>query len=216
MNHLQKLGGVAALLNATIYIMAFIIYGAILEYPVNPDATQKLTFLRDNELILSMTSFIIYVLFGVSLSVLVIALYKRLKEKAESISQITAIFGIVWITLVIAAGMIETIGLPAINKLGINEPDQALIIWKTITLIAEGIGGGNEIVGGIWLLLLSIAGLKSACLPKTLHYLGIFVGSIGMSTTYPAEILTEIFGLSQIVWFIWIGIAMQKNKKTLT
>jgi hypothetical protein len=215
MNNLQKLGSVSAFLEAIIYIVAFIIYGAILEYPINPDTTQKLAYLAENELILSMTSFIIYVLFGVFLSVLVLALHNRFKAKAELVSQVAGIFGIVWITLVIAAGMIETIGLPAINKLATNEPEQALIIWKTITLITEGIGGGNEIVGGIWLLLLSIAGLKSACLPKTLHYFGLFVGFIGMLTTYPAEIFTEIFGLSQIVWFIWIGVAMQKNKETL-
>jgi len=213
MNQLQKLGGIAALLEAIIYIVAFIIYGAILEYPTNPDTTQKLAFLRDNELILTMLSFIAYVLFGIFLSVLVLALYQRLKVKAELTSQIAGIFGIVWIALVIAAGMIETIGLPAINKLAINEPEQALTVWRTITLITEGIGGGNEIVGGFWVLLLSIAGLKSACLPKALHCLGLFVGSVGILTTYPAEVLTEIFGLSQIVWFIWIGIAMQKKKE---
>ncbi|MFT5758762.1 MAG: hypothetical protein ACI9LM_003510 [Alteromonadaceae bacterium] len=216
MNHLQKLGGIAALLAALIYIAAFIVYGAILEYPANPDTTKSLAFLSENERILSMTSFITYVLFGLFLSILVLALYKRFKEKAELISQGATIFGIVWVTLVIAAGMIETIGLPAINKLAVNDPEQALTIWKTITLITAGIGGGNEIVGGLWVLLLSIAGLKNACFPKTLNYLGIFVGLIGILTTYPAEVLTEIFGLSQIVWFIWIGITMQKNKLLLS
>ncbi|NQZ28168.1 MAG: hypothetical protein HRT55_17845 [Colwellia sp.] len=31
------------------------------------------------------------------------------------------------------------------------------------------------------------------------------MGLAGILTIYPAEVLTEIFGLGQIVWFVWLG-----------
>ena len=65
-----------------------------------------------------------------------------------------------------------------------------------------------EVVGGLWVLLLSIAALKSKSFPKALNYLGLFIGIAGVLTIYPADVLTEIFGLGQIVWFIWLGTIM--------
>ncbi len=59
--------------------------------------------------------------------------------------------------------------------------------------------------------MLSFAALTGDELSKRLNYLGIFVGIVGILTVYPAEVLTEIFGVSQIVWFFWLGIAMMKN-----
>jgi hypothetical protein len=45
-------------------------------------------------------------------------------------------------------------------------------------------------------------------LPRRLNYLGYFVGIAGIATIYPDELFTEIFGVSQIVWFIWLGICL--------
>lgn len=52
-----------------------------------------------------------YVIFGVFLAVLVLALHERLKIKAPALSQISSVFGLVWVGLIIATGMIANIGL---------------------------------------------------------------------------------------------------------
>jgi len=104
--------------------------------------------------------------------------------------------------------MIANIGLSAVLKLSENDPEQALIIWRTISYVVEGIGGGNEIVGGLWVLILSIAALKGKVFHKTLNILGVFVGVVGILTVYPAEIFTELFGIGQILWFVWLGVTM--------
>lgn len=65
--------------------------------------------------------------------------------------------------------------------------------------------------GVLWVLLLSIAALQRNKLPKALNYLGFIVGSAGILTLYPADIFTEIFGLSQIVWFFWLGIVLLRK-----
>ena len=109
--------------------------------------------------------------------------------------------------------MIANIGLAAAIDLSATNAEQAMTLWIIINTIVEGLGGGNEVVGGLWVLLLSIAGLKTIALPKLLNWFGLFIGTVGILTIYPAEVLTEIFGVSQIVWFSWLGAAMLTSSK---
>ena len=214
MNDLQKVGGVTALLEAAIYISAFVFFGAFWNFPADADSVEKFAFLAENQGVLSIVNFIMYVLFGILLAVLVLALHERLKMNTPILSQIASIFGVVWVGLVIASGMISNIGLAAALELSVKDPEQAMTVWRAIYSVVEGIGGGNEIVGGLWVLLLSIAALKGKELHKTLSYLGLFVGIVGILTIYPAEVFTEIFGISQIVWFSWLGVSMLANSKS--
>jgi len=214
MNNLQKAGGVAALLEAAIYISAFVFFGAFWNFPMDADSVQKFAFLAENQDVLSIVNFIMYVLFGIILAVLVLALHERLKLNTPIFSQIASIFGVIWVGLVIASGMISNVGLTAALELSTKDPEQAMTVWRTIYSVVEGIGGGNEIVGGLWVLLLSIAALKGKELHKTLNYLGLFVGTVGILTIYPAEVFTEIFGISQIVWFSWLGVSMLTKSKS--
>ena len=61
MSSLQKIGGVAALFQATIYISAFVFFGAFWDYPVSADDAQKLVFLTDNQSTLSIVNLTMYV-----------------------------------------------------------------------------------------------------------------------------------------------------------
>ncbi len=206
---LQKIGGIFAILEALIYISAFIVYGGILVSPnANASAVEELNFLSDNYLTLSMLNLISLVLFGVLLAGLVQAIHQRLKNYSPNFSKLASSFGIIWVGLVIASGMIANIGLNSVIEIGTNEPEKAMLIWSSVSIISEGLGGGNEVVGGIWVLLLSIIALKGQLFSKPLIFLGIVVGTAGILTIYPLEIFTEIFGISQIIWFLWIGIFM--------
>jgi len=207
-NNLQRVGGVAALFEAAIYISAFVFFGAFWDYPVSADDAQKIIFLTNNQAIISIINLTMYVAFGIFLAVLVLALHQRMKTKALALSQTASVFGIIWVGLVIASGMIANVGLGAAIDLSAKNAEQAMALWVVINTIVEGLGGGNEVVGGLWVLLLSVAGLKIIELPKLLNCFGLFIGSVGILTIYPAEILTEIFGLGQILWFSWLGMTM--------
>lgn len=215
MNNLQKSGGIAALLEAAIYISAFVFFGAFWNFPVDADSVKQFAFLAENKVILSIVNLIMYVLFGVLLAVLVMALHERLKVSTPFLSQFASIFGIIWVGLVIASGMIANIGLASVLELSVKDPEQAMTVWRAIYSVVEGLGGGNEVVGGLWVLLLSFAALKAKEFPKILNYFGLIVGISGILTIYPAEVLTEIFGLSQVVWFSWLGAAMLLSNKSL-
>lgn len=214
MNNLQKLGGVSAIFEAIIYVSAFVFFGAFWNFPSDADSAQKFIFLAENQVVLSIVNLIMYVLFGILLAVLVLAVNERLKSNTPALSQIASVFGVVWVGLVIASGMIANIGLASVLELSTEDPEQAMTVWQAIYSVVEGLGGGNEVVGGLWVLLLSVAALKGNELSKKLNYFGVFVGIVGIVTVYPADVLTEIFGVSQIVWFSWLGIVMLKNSKS--
>ena len=212
LSNLQKIGGVAALVEAIIYIAAFVFFGAFWNSPGGADAAQQFAFLAENKTVLFVVNFVMYVLFGIVLAVLVLALHERLKKGAPTLSSLAAIFGVIWVGLVIASGMIANIGLAAAIDLANTEPQQAMTMWRAVYSVVEGLGGGNEVVGGLWVLLISITALQNQKLPKALNVFGLIVGLVGVLTVYPADVFTEIFGVSQIVWFSWLGITLIKKQ----
>lgn len=209
---LQKIGGISAIGEALIYIIAFVFYGGILVFPEKDvSAQEKLNFFSNNHFTLSTLNFVSYVLFGILLVFLVAALYERFKSYSINFSKIIAAFGMIWVVLVIASGMIANIGLNHVIENGMKAPEDTMLIWSSISIVTEGLGGGNEIVGGIWVLLISLFSLKEKLFSIPLTALGIIVGIAGILTVYPLDIFTEIFGISQIVWFIWIGIVILRK-----
>lgn len=212
MKKLLKASGFAALCEALIYISAFLYFGLFWQFPYEGAALSQVTYLVDNQAAIALVYFLIYVLFGVVLSVLVIGLHERLKSSNEALTGLASLFGVLWVGLVIASGMISTIGLGAtVDLAGVN-PDRALEVWWMVSLLTQSLGGGNELVGGLWVFLISLCALRSRAFSKPLNTLGIFVGTAGIATIYPADVLTEIFGISQILWFIWLGITLVNTK----
>ena len=107
--------------------------------------------------------------------------------------------------------MIYTVGLDQSVRLLDESPDTAFSLWRTVSVVAISLGGGNEIVGGVWVLSVSLAALKAVVLSRMLNYLGCFVGIAGIATIYPEELFTAVFGLSQIIWFIWLGLVILRS-----
>ena len=209
---LQKIGGISALLEGLIYIFTFVMYGGILSFPkADASSIEKLDFLSNNFITLSAINLVSYVIFGIPLAVLVLAIYQKHKNDAPILTSLASLFGVIWVGLVISSGMIANIGLKTVVDLGANSPEDAMLIWRSVAIVSEGLGGGNEIVGGIWVLLLSIVTFKSKSFSQPLNILGLMVGIAGVLTIFPHEIFTEIFGLSQIIWFMWMGVAMMRK-----
>ncbi len=214
MNKLQKLAGIAAISKGLIYIFAFIYFGAFFSYPSDGSALEKMNYLEEVQLPFWLVYFLIYVVFGILLAVLVIGLHEKLKPANNPAATIGTLFGVIWVGLVIATGMIANIGLSHAIDLTAQNPEKALDLWNTISVITESLGGGNEIVGGLWVLLISLAAIKQNCLPRWLNFLGCLVGLAGIVTVYPDDLFTEIFGVSQIVWFIWLGVYLLIAKES--
>lgn len=212
MNDLQKMGGVAALIDAVTYVVGFALAFTLLAPAWELDPNQYVAFLVDNQALLHIWHLIIYVINGVFLVVLVLALYERLKAGSPAMTQTATAFGLIWTATIIISGMLIINDLSVITDLYGKDPAQAVSVWLALDAVESGLGGAVELPGGLWVLLISWAALRTGGLPKALNYLGVVIGVSGIVTVIPA--LYEagtIFGLGFIVWFMWVGIVMLRS-----
>ena len=207
------MGGIAALYMAAAYIVGMIGFLTVVDVSSVVDPVQKVALMADNLAFLYILHLIVYVVWGIFMVVLALALYERLKAGSSAIVQTATVFGIFWGCVIIISGMINNSGMENVVDLYGKDPAQAATVWLAIDSVIEGLAGSNEILGGIWILLLSWAALRAGELPRILNYLGVVVGVAGIISVVPAlaEIFIYIFALGQIVWFVWLGIVMLRS-----
>jgi hypothetical protein len=206
----QKTGGVAAFAMAMIYVLGFVVLATALSPSVEAsDPASRLAFMLDHQLAFQLWLTALYVLFGVLLVVLQVALQQRLLGASVPALQWTGAMGMIWAGLVIASGMVGCVGLEAAGRLHAVDPAQALLLWTTLSAVQDGLGGGVEVVGGLWMFGVAALIVGSARLPRYLAWLSVPIGGCGVLTVLPPlGDLGAVFGLGQILWFALLGIAL--------
>ena len=218
MKTLQKFGGIAALYMAISHLIGFVIFIVVLDYLNITDPAQKLAMNIEKQTVIFSTNLLMYVFFGFALIVLSLALYDRMKSGAPALMQVATAIGIIWAGSLIASGMAANAGLATIVALYTKDTTQAVLTFQAIESITNGLGNANgEILGGSLTLLVSLAALRTGGLPRGLNILGTLVGVVGILTIIPALTdFTSLFGLGQIIWFVWIGIVLLRSDSRTT
>ena len=214
MNNLQKWGGIAALGHAAVYLVALVL-GLTLMFPIlDAGPEQYLKFLADNQALVYLWNLISYWGSAITLVIMVLALYERLKGRSPALMQTATVFGLIWAGLIIASGNLMLHNIGVVAALFGNDPAQAATAWTALEAVETGITSGNELVGSLWVLLLSVAALRTGGLPRALSYLGLVLGVAGILTIIPAvaETTIMIFGPGMIVWSVWVGIVLLRQK----
>jgi hypothetical protein len=209
MKSVTKTAGAAAIALAFCYLFGF----AMLTTVMNPGDTtdwteiQKLAFVLERSALFHLWHIVIYVLFGIALVTLASLLHRLLETPESALMAVATPFAFIWAGLVIASGMLASVGLSAVSEIYPRSAGEAVQLWLAIGTVQNGLGGGVEIVGGVWILLLSASALRSRrLLPVALNWIGVAVGIAGIATIVPAlSRLGAVFGLVQIVWFSGIG-----------
>ena len=213
MKTLQKYGGFTALYMAISHLIGIVLFLVVLDYLSITDPLQKMALNVDKQMVIFSTNLLMYVFFGFALIVLSLALYDRLKIGAPALMQVATAIGIIWAGSLIASGMVANAGLTTVVAQYAADPTQAALTWQTIEAVTGGLGNANgEILGGMWVLLVSLAAQKTGGFPKWLNRLGRLVGTVGVLTIIPVlNDMTGVFGLGQIIWFIWLGIVLLRS-----
>jgi len=214
MNILRKSGGFAALYLAVAYLIGMALFLVVLDYPSIADPAQKVALLVEMQTVTFATNLLMYVFFGVVLIVLALALYDRLQAGAPALMRAATALGIIWAGSLIASGMVANAGIAPVVALYAKDPAQAALLWQGIEAVASGLGNGNgEILGGLWALLVSLAALRAGGLPRGLNIIGLVVGAVGIVSLIPGltDMLVGVFGLGQIIWYVWLGIVLLRK-----
>ncbi|WP_243721881.1 hypothetical protein [Meridianimarinicoccus aquatilis] len=211
---LQRLGGLSALVCGATYLIGFaflITHLAPMGYgTADIDTRAVVAFSAASPSIFIAWNTAIYIINALALAVLVAALAQRLSCAPPSCAAVTKGIGFIWAGLLLAAGMIANVAVEQAGELYRTDPEAAATLWHILHSVELGLGGGNEIVGGVWIACVSSAGWIRRCLGKRTACLGALTGASGILTLIPmiGDAAGAVFGLGAIAWFIAIGVAL--------
>ena len=210
---MQRVGGIAALYIAAAYSAAIPYFLLVVEYPSVVDPIEKVILLKEHYASMYAMHVIVFEFVGIGLVPLSLALYHRLKGVVPEIAQLATVLGLLWACLLLASSMVFNYGMGEAVRLYGSDPTHAAWVWQTIEPVAQGLGGaGGELVGGLWVLLVSGAAFRAKAMPKPLNWLGMVIAIAGFVSVAPA--LSDagiVFGLLQIVWFAWLGTVLLRG-----
>jgi hypothetical protein len=175
---------------------------------------QYLAFVAENQTLVYLWNLISYWGSAITLVVMALALYERLKDGAPALAQTATAFGLIWAGLIIASGNLMLHNVGVVASLYGADPAQATTAWTALQSVEVGITSGNELVGSLWVLLLSVAALRTGQLSRALNVLGVALGVAGMLTIVPAlyDSLVMVFGPGMVVWSAWLGIVLLRRR----
>ena len=215
----SRAGAVGALTAAATFVFGIALFVTALSDYTEGDPTpgESVEFLVGHQTTLFAWYVVIFLVFGVAIIPLARALHRRLADVSPNLADIGAVFAYIWAGLMFATGMISNIGITAVVDLDETDPAAAEALWSSIDTITDGLGGGNELVGGLWILLVSLAAWGTGRLPTGLNVLGIVSAVAALITLVPGlSDVGMVFGLGSIAWFAWTGIVLLRHPEVTT
>lgn len=209
---LNQLGAISLFTMPLCYLGMFLIFGVLLSIPQSGSVIDKIEYLASHKAIIGTGYTLGYLIFGGLLSVAVQAIHYRLKASQSILLNSASLFGVIWVVLMMCSGMLALVGMNTMINLFSQGNPQAETLFYIYTTVVNGLGGGIELVGGAWVLGLSVYGIKTEQLGKGLNYFGCLVGILGVGTLFQSVPgIKEAFGLCQIIWFIGMGRTLHKS-----
>jgi hypothetical protein len=171
------------------------------------DPVAKTAFAVEHNAILSAFILFLYVGLGCLLVVVALALHERQKSSARDLSSVGTVFALIWAALLIGSGLVYNMGLAAVCDLWPGNPSSASQLMSAIEVVHQGLGCTNEVPGGLWILLASLASFRSRILPKGWNIIGLVIGAAGLSSLIPPLFLPSVatYALLSIAWYIRLG-----------
>jgi hypothetical protein len=212
---IQRAGGAAALAAALAFVFVFALVATTLAPMTSPDLafSEYLSLHQAYGTLIYIWHFAMYIVFGLCLTIVALAIHERLKEGSPAISRIAVALGLMYSAFVILGGLLTIHGDEAVLALAARDPAGADALRRTLAVISLCVDSSDRLLGCLWVGLASLAALKPRALPRGLAILGLVIGApaiIGMAL--PSLLaLSYVFGIGIIVWLAWLGVVMLRG-----
>jgi hypothetical protein len=148
--------------------------------------------------------------YAIALALLTVGMYARLKDGAPVLAQLAAVAGIGAVALFLASAMI---GLRILDvaelTFSTNRVEaEATILMRTVTI---AVFAAAIFAGGWFLLLISVACLRTSSLPRSVSLPGVLLGALFVMDfvmPYPLSLIAPLLG---IVWAFWTSIVLWRE-----
>jgi hypothetical protein len=197
----KKLAVISAVYGGLSYIGGIFVYLQLLKYDSVSTASEQLAIIGNNPVLVHITTLYIYILFSFGIILLATYLYLKLKDSQPALGLLSIISGVIWSTLLIASGFIS-MGVTTLLMNG-TPVSELISAWQAIDIVSNALGGGNELIGGIFtgLVSLTLYKARSSSLATSLLGVLVFAGGVISALPYLADIGIGVFVISQILWF---------------
>jgi len=214
MNNLQKLGGWGGLIHALAYVVSMAVGAAVMFPLLSSGPGAYVAFVTGHQALVYLWNLVAYWVSAITLVVMVLALHERLESAAPGGARVAAAFGLIWAALIIGSGNLMLRDVGVIAKLYAHDPAQAAATWTVLEAVENGIVSGNEVVGSLWVLLVSLTAWRTGALGRALNIAGMVISLAGLLTVIPPlyDTMIMIFGPGMIVWSVWVGIALLRTR----
>ncbi len=208
MQSLQKMGGIGALIAAGTFVVGLVMFATLFtDFVSAATPAEAVEFIADNQLALHLWNITIMIVFGIALVPVVLAIGDRLRGAHSPLARVASVFGLIWSGVMISTGIITNIAYATVADLHRTDPEMASTVWAGLDAVTNGLGGGNEVLGGVWVLGISVVALRERLFARWVNYLGAVMGVAGLITVVlTLDVVGAVFGLGLIVWFVAVGI----------
>jgi len=211
---LLRWGALAAFAMPLCYVGMFVIFGVFLDVPQTEVVDDRIAYVARHQWLVAMAYVVGYFIFGGFLLIAVQAIHQRLAVRVSALLNSASIFGLMWVAFMMASGMLAIVGLHTMVTLHQKGSVDATTLFFLYTTTVNALGGGIELLGGLWMLLLSAAAWHQRQLSMAFNAIGLSVGVLGVLTIYQGvPALKAGFGLGQVVWFVWLGFLLLGSAK---
>lgn len=211
MTFFKKLAVISAVYGGLSYIGGIFVYLQLLQYDSATSASEQLAIIGNNPVLVHITTLHIYIIFSFGMIALATYLYLKLKDQQPILGLLSLITGVLWVTILIASGFISM----AVTTLLMNgtATSDLTSAWQAIDIISNALGGGNELIGGVFTGLLSLTMYKARFCGVATSMLGalVCIGGTISALPYLADIGIGIFVISQILWFFSLAWDIHKQ-----
>lgn len=214
MKTFQRIGGIAALIDAATYLFSMgLLFTLLAPFSTELDFGKFMAFFLENQTLVFIWHLSMYLVNGVFLVILALALHDRLKAGSPVLAQVATVLGLMWAVMVFASGFITLYGFEVLAGLYGKDPAQAATLKLALDTVTLGLDHSDRFLGCLWVLLTSWAALRTGALPRALNILGLAIGVPGITSTLlpAANELAYAFGLGIIAWWIWLGVCMLRR-----
>jgi hypothetical protein len=213
---LKRAGGFASLYVAAAYLAAIPYFVFLVDYPSITNSGDKVALLAEHHTSMYVMHVVSFELVALALIVVTLGVFQHLQEHAPATSQVACAVGLIRAGLFLASVMVFDHGMSVVVDQQPTDPQQAAATWQVIETVADALGGtGGDVLGGLWLLLISLVALRARTFPRALNWLGLTVGAAALLSAVPGlGALEVVAGLLMIVWFLWFGIVTAWPRST--
>ncbi|KYN82461.1 hypothetical protein ATY35_19585 [Vibrio cidicii] len=187
------------------FVFGIYIYFSSFDFLINERLTSLSSIVKivdqiDKYIIWNLMVYFIYGVFLLSSSV---AMYLLSSGKNKFLRLIFIFTGTIWSCWMFVSASIAIETVQYISEIVFINEKLAVETWNTIRILLEAFGGGNEILGGFWVILFSLLIKIDGIISIVCRNVGFLVFFIGIATAFTnSNYVESLFGIAIITWFL--------------